>query len=161
MSQPTAVALLYEHQQLQASSSSHEDKDSESKKLTLIFNMDSSYCDVAVAAGECQIKALAGSFVGGEDLLGIMMRYLLPDSGNIFKKHIDADRKIKSMSLLRVATLEVIHRLSSQTSVEFDLDMGDGLKICKVVKWEEFEEVNKEVFETCERLIIQCLKDAK
>lgn len=68
--------------------------------------------------------------------------YLLPDSGDIFKKHIDVDRKIKTMSLLRVATLEVIHRLSSQTSVEFDLDLGDGLKIGKVVKREEFEEVN-------------------
>lgn len=70
------------------------------------------------------------------------MCYLLPDSGDIFKKHIDVDRKIKTMSLLRVATLEVIHRLSSQTSVDFDLDLGDGLKIGKVVKREEFEEVN-------------------
>jgi len=33
---------------------------------------------------------LAGSVVGGEDLLGNMMLYLIPDSENIFKKHIDA-----------------------------------------------------------------------
>jgi heat shock protein 4 len=34
-------------------------------------------------------------------------------------------------------------------------------KICKAVTQEEFEKVNKEVFEKCERLIIQCLRDAK
>ncbi|KAL5064834.1 hypothetical protein RYX36_026571 [Vicia faba] len=162
--QPTAVALLYAHHQLQASSS-HKDIDSGSQKTALIFNLDSGYCDVAVTAvtseGECRMKALAGSAVGGEDLVGNMMRHLLPDSENIFKRHSDGDKEIKAMSLLRVATLEAIHRLNYQTSVEFDLDLGDGLKICKVVKKEEFEEVNKEVFETCQRLISQCLRDSK
>ncbi|CAJ2634665.1 heat shock protein 70 kDa [Trifolium pratense] len=166
MPQPTAVALLYAQQQLQASSSSsssHEDMDSESNKIALIFNMDSGYCDVAVTLAterECQMKALAGSAIGGEDLLGNLMNHLLPDSKNKFKKHLDGDKEIKSMSILRAATLEAIHRLSSQTSVEFDLDLGDGLKICKVVKREEFEKINNEVFEKCERLIKQCLQDA-
>ncbi|RHN64019.1 putative Heat shock protein 70 family [Medicago truncatula] len=163
MPQPTAVALLYAQQQMLASFSC-EDMDSESNKVALIFNMDFGYCDVAVtvatAEGECRMKALAGSSIGGEDLLVNMIRYLLPDSENIFKKHIDGDEENKSMSLLRVAILEAIQRLSSQTSVEFDLDLGDGLKICKVVKREEFEDVNKEVFEKCERLIIQSLQDA-
>jgi heat shock 70kDa protein 4 len=106
--------------------------DSENKKIALIFNIDSGYCDVAVTAatteGECRMKALPGSAIGGEDLLGNMMRYLLPDSENIFKKNIDGDKEIKSMSLLRVATQKSIHRLSSKRSVECDLDLGDGLK---------------------------------
>ncbi|GAU36048.1 hypothetical protein TSUD_208180 [Trifolium subterraneum] len=41
------------------------------------------------------------------------------------------------------------------------MHLGYGLKICKAVTQEEFEKVNKEVFEKCERLIYQCLQDAK
>lgn len=159
MPEPTAVALLYGHQQQKVS---HETMGSGSEKIALIFNMGAGYCDVAVTAtagGVSQIKALAGSTIGGEDLLQNMMRHLLPDSENIFKSH--GVKEIKSMGLLRVATQDAIHQLSSQTSVQVDVDLGDGLKICKVVDRAEFEEVNREVFEKCERLIIQCLHDAK
>lgn len=51
------------------------------------------------------------------------------------------------MARVRNTVHEVITQLSSQTSVEFDLEMGDGSKIHKVVEREEFDEVNKEVFE--------------
>ncbi|CAI8610369.1 unnamed protein product [Vicia faba] len=154
MPQPTAVALLY----------ALDHSVSEISKMALIFNMDSGYCDVAVtaiAAGKCRIKALTGSSIGGEDLLGNMICHLVPDSVNRIKKRIHEDTEIKSMALLRCTIQEAITRLSSQTSVEVDLDMGDDLKIHKVVTREQFEEVNKEVFDKCERLIIQCLHDAK
>lgn len=65
--------------------------------------MDPGYCDVAVtaiAAGKCRIKALTGSSIGGEDLLGNMICYLLPDSENIIKKHVHEDTEIKPMALL-------------------------------------------------------------
>ncbi|XP_057450274.1 heat shock 70 kDa protein 8 [Lotus japonicus] len=159
MPEPTAVALLYGQQQQQAS---HENMGSGSEKIALIFNMGAGYCDVAVtvtAGGVSQIKALAGSTIGGEDLLQNMMHHLLPDCENIFKNH--GVKEIKSMGLLRVATLDAIHRLSSQKSVQVDVDLGDGLKINKVIDCEEFEEVNKNVFEKCESLIIQCLQDSK
>ncbi|KAB1214276.1 Heat shock 70 kDa protein 8 [Morella rubra] len=67
----------------------------------------------------------------------------------------------EAMGLLRVATQDAIHKLSSQTSVQIDVDLGNGSKICKVVHQEEFQEVNGKVFEKCESLIIQCLRDAK
>ncbi|KAL5102241.1 hypothetical protein RYX36_006568 [Vicia faba] len=155
MPEPTAVAMLYGQQQLKASQESMGG----SEKIALIFNMGAGYCDVAVTAtdgGVSQIKALAGSTIGGEDLLQNMMRHLLP---NIFKTH--GVKEIESMALLRVATQDAIHRLSSEISVQVDVDLGDGLKVYKVVDRAEFEEVNKEVFEKCERLIIQCLHDAK
>lgn len=159
MPEPTAVALLYGQQQQQTS---HENMGSGSEKFALIFNMGAGYCDVAVAAtagGVSQIKALAGSTIGGEDLLQNMMLYLLPESESLFKDH--GVKEIKSMGLLRIATQDVIHRLSSQTSVQVNVDLGDGLKINKVVNRNEFEEVNRKVFEKCESLIIQCLQDAK
>ncbi|CAJ2650965.1 unnamed protein product [Trifolium pratense] len=159
MPEPTAVALLYGQQQQKAS---QETMGSGSEKIALIFNMGAGYCDVAVTAtagGVSQIKALAGNTIGGEDLLQNMMRHLIPDSENIFKRH--GVEEIKSMALLRVATQDAIHQLSTQTSVQVDVDLGDGVKICKVVDRAEFEEVNKEVFEKCESLIIQCLHDAK
>ncbi|CAL5195891.1 unnamed protein product [Lathyrus oleraceus] len=159
MPEPTAVAMLYGQQQLKAS---QESMGSGSEKIALIFNMGAGFCDVAVTAtdgGVSQIKALAGSTVGGEDLLQNMMRHLLPDSENIFKSH--AVKQIESMALLRVAAQDAIHQLSSQISVQVDVDLGDGLKVYKVVDRAEFEEVNKEVFEKCESLIIQCLHDAK
>ncbi|KAK4266348.1 hypothetical protein QN277_027288 [Acacia crassicarpa] len=159
MPEPTAVALLYGQQQQQ---SSHDNMGSGSEKIALIFNMGAGYCDVAVTAtagGVSQIKALAGSTIGGEDLLQNMMHYLLPESQTLFKTH--GIKEIKSMALLRVATEDAIHRLSSQISVQIDLDLGDGLKINKVINRDEFEEVNRKVFVKCESLIIQCLQDAK
>ncbi|RHN57596.1 putative Heat shock protein 70 family [Medicago truncatula] len=159
MPEPTAVALLYAQQQHKAF---QETMGSGSEKVALIFNMGAGYCDVAVTAtagGVSEIKAVAGSTIGGEDLLQNMMCHLLPDSENIFKNH--GVKEIKSMALLRVATHDAIHRLSSQINFQVDVDLGDGLKICKVVDRAEFEEVNKQVFGKCESLIIQCLHDAK
>ncbi|CAI8610091.1 unnamed protein product [Vicia faba] len=156
--QPTAVAFLYAQQQLKATSSS---SDLKGKKTALIFNMDSGYCDVAVIAatleGKCRMKALAGSAIGGEDVIGNTMRLVIPDFKNKLKKK-GRNKKLKS---LRVEILKVIHGLKDKRSVEFDLDLGDGRKIRKVVKKGEFEEVNREVILTCERLIRRCLQDSK
>lgn len=65
------------------------------------------------------------------------------------------------MGLLRVATQNMIHKLSSQANVQIDVDLRNGVNICKSVDREEFEEVNRGVFKRCESLIKQCLCDAK
>lgn len=159
MPEPTAIALLYAQQQQQPL---QDNMGSGSEKIALIFNMGAGYCDVAVTAtagGVSQIKSLSGSAIGGEDMLQNMMRHLLPNYDSLFLNHgID---EIKSMGLLRVATQDAIHRLSFQSSVQIDVDLGNGSTICKVVCQEEFEEVNRQVFEKCENLIVQCLHDAK
>ncbi|AES91211.2 putative Heat shock protein 70 family [Medicago truncatula] len=160
MPEPTAVALLYAHQQLHASASSHEDMDNESKKIALIFNMDAGYCDVAIIAtekGKRQIKALAGSAIGGEDLLGNMMCHLFPDYENIFKRNVHRDTEITRMASLRSIVHNAITKLSSEASVKVYLTSLNRRDVTR----EEFEEVNKEVFENCEKLIIQCIQDAK
>ncbi|XP_019168004.1 PREDICTED: heat shock 70 kDa protein 8 [Ipomoea nil] len=159
MPEPTAVALLYAQQQLQ---SGHESMGSGSEKIALIFNMGAGYCDVAITAtagGVSQIKALAGSTLGGEDLLQNMMHHLLPDMDKFFLSH--GIEEIKRMGLLRVATQDAIHKLSVEPSVPIDVDIGNGTKISKVLTREAFEEVNRNVFEKCESLIKQCLSDAK
>ncbi|XVF38211.1 hypothetical protein REPUB_Repub20aG0080900 [Reevesia pubescens] len=112
-----------------------------SEKIALIFNIGAGYCDAAVTAtagGVSQIKALAGSATGGDDLLQNMMHHLLPNSENLFSSH--RINEIKSMGLLRVATQEAIHKLSFHDSVQIDVDLGNGSRICKVVNREEFEE---------------------
>ncbi|KAJ4826238.1 hypothetical protein Tsubulata_047189 [Turnera subulata] len=159
MPEPTAVALLYAQQQQQTV---HENMGSGSEKNALIFNMGAGYTDVAVTAtagGVSQIKALAGAAVGGEDILQNMMGHLLPDSEGLLLSHGIKD--IRRMGMLRVATQDAIHRLSFQTSVKVDVDLGNGTNICRTINWEEFEEVNLKVFEKCESLIRQCLHDAK
>ncbi|PQQ09343.1 heat shock 70 kDa protein 8 [Prunus yedoensis var. nudiflora] len=138
MPEPTAVALLYAQQ------NTSQNTNTGSEKIALIFNMGAGYCDVAVTAtagGVSQIKALAGSAIGGEDLLQNMMRHLLPDSESLLTSHGLDD--IKSVGLLRVATQDAIHSLSSQTTVQVDVDLGNGTKICKVVDRGEFEEITK------------------
>ncbi|PSS01441.1 Heat shock 70 protein [Actinidia chinensis var. chinensis] len=158
MPEPTAVALLYAQQQNVV----QESTVSASEKIALIFNMGAGYCDVALTAtagGVSQIKALSGSAIGGEDMLQNLMHHLLPNMDSLFSGH--RINEIKSMGLLRVAIQDAIHKLSSETSVQVDVDLGNGTKICKVVDREEFEEVNKNVFEKCETLIKQCLRDAK
>ncbi|CAK9186373.1 unnamed protein product [Ilex paraguariensis] len=159
MPEPTAIALLYAQQQQQIV---HENLGSGIEKIALIFNMGAGYSDVAVTAtagGVSQIKALAGSTIGGEDILLNMMHHLLPDMDNIFSSR--GINEIKAMGLLRVATQDAIHKLSSQANVQIDVDLGNGRKICKVVDREEFEEVNQNVFQKCESLVTQCLHDAK
>ncbi|XP_062108363.1 heat shock 70 kDa protein 8 [Humulus lupulus] len=159
MPEPTAVALLYAQQQQQTA---HDNMGSGSEKIGLIFNMGAGYCDVAVTAtagGVSQIKALAGAPIGGEDLLQNMMHHFLPNADTLFSNH--GISEIQAMGLLRVATQDAIHKLSFQTNVQIDVDLGNGPKINKVLVQQEFEEVNKKVFEKCESLIIQCLYDAK
>ncbi|XP_023527608.1 heat shock 70 kDa protein 8 isoform X1 [Cucurbita pepo subsp. pepo] len=160
MPEPTAVALLYAQQQQQQAA--HENMGSGSEKIALIFNMGAGYCDVAVSAtggGVSQIKALAGSPIGGEDLLQNTMKYLLPNAESIFS-HRGID-EIRRMGLLRVATQDAIHKLSFQSSVQIDVNLGNGSKLCKVLSREEFEMVNSEVFEKCENLVNLCLHDAR
>ncbi|KAK3021574.1 hypothetical protein RJ639_046281 [Escallonia herrerae] len=109
--------------------------------------------------GVSQIKALAGSTLGGEDILQNMMHHLVPDMDSLFSSR--GLNEIKAMGLLRVATQDAIHKLSTQASVQINVYPGNGTKVCKVVDREEFEEVNSKVFEKCEHLITQCLQDAK
>lgn len=159
MPEPTAVALLYAQQQKQSFS---ENKGSESEKIALIFNMGAGYCDVAITAtagGVSQIKALSGGTIGGEDLLQNTMAYLFPDVKNVSSKH--EKNGIKAMGLLRVATQDAIHRLSAESSIQIDVDLGNGTKISKVLDRDEFEEVNKNVFGRCEDIIKECLREAK
>ncbi|CAI9776331.1 unnamed protein product [Fraxinus pennsylvanica] len=159
MPEPTAVALLYAQQQQQ---NVHENMGSGSEKIALIFNMGAGFCDTAITAtagGVSQIRSLAGSTLGGEDILQNTMRHLIPNMDSYFSRH--GINEIEKMGLLRVATQDAIHKLSTQPSVEIDVDLGNGRKIYKVLNRKEFEEVNQNVFEKCASLINQCLSDAK
>ncbi|XP_077227088.1 heat-shock protein 70T-2 [Tasmannia lanceolata] len=159
MPEPTAVALLYAQQQQQTI---HENMGSGFEKVALIFNMGAGYCDVALTAtagGVSQIKALSGRAIGGEDLLQNVMHYIMPNLDGISSSH--GISEIKLMCLLRIASQDAIHTLSSQTSALINVDLGNGSKISKPLTREIFEEMNSEVFEKCESLITQCLYDAK
>ncbi|XP_045789289.1 heat shock 70 kDa protein 8-like [Trifolium pratense] len=161
MLQPIAVALWYVIQQY---ASSDKVMDNESKKIALVFNMDAGYCDVSVIEAErekLRIKAMTGSTIGVEDLLGNMMCHLLPDSEEIFKRPVHWNSDILPMAFLRSGIHNLITNLSTETSDEVDLESIDGLKIQRVVTRNEFEDVNKKLFEKCENLIYQCLQDAK
>ncbi|KAF5182523.1 Heat shock protein [Thalictrum thalictroides] len=159
MPEPTAVALLYAQQQQQ---SVHENMGSGSEKIALIFNMGAGYCDVCVTAtagGVSEIKALSGSTIGGEDILQNVMHHVLPNLDSLFLSH--GIKEIKALGLLRIATQDAIHKLSSQNSAKIDVDLGSGLRISKVLHRFEFEEVNQKIFEKCGNLVTQCLFDAK
>ncbi|RLN39778.1 heat shock 70 kDa protein 8 [Panicum miliaceum] len=159
MPEPTAVALLYAQQQQQLM---HDNMGSGIEKIALIFNMGAGYCDVAVAAtagGVSQIRALAGCTVGGEDILQNIMRHVLPNFDSLYAGQT-LDR-IRSMGLLRIATQDAIHRLANQDTVEINVDLGNGHKVSKVLDHSEFEQVNRAIFEKCEKIINQCLLDAK
>ncbi|RWR82796.1 heat shock protein 8 [Cinnamomum micranthum f. kanehirae] len=160
MPEPTAVALLYAQQQQRQTI--HENVGSGIEKIALIFNMGAGYSDVAITAtagGVSQIKALSGSTLGGEDMLQNIMHHLVPNLDSLYSTH--GLSEIKAMGLLRIVAQDAIHRLSSQASVEIDVDLGNGVKVCRTLTREEFERVNSKVFEKCESLINQCLYDAK
>jgi heat shock protein 4 len=161
MPEPTAVALLYAQQQHQLM---NDNMGSGIEKIALVFNIGAGYCDVAVSAtagGVSQIRALAGCTVGGEDILQNVMRHLLPDYDSLYANAGQTMDRIKSMGLLRIATQDAIHKLATQESVEINVDLGNGLKVSKLLSRTEFEQVNLNIFEKCERIIKQCLADAK
>uniref|UniRef100_A0A5K1EMB4 Heat shock 70 kDa protein 8 n=1 Tax=Nymphaea colorata TaxID=210225 RepID=A0A5K1EMB4_9MAGN len=159
MPEPTAVALIYAQQQQQAMQGN---VGSGSEKVALIFNMGAGYCDVAVTAtagGVSQIKALSGATIGGDDILQNAMRYFVPDLDSFYSGHgID---EIKAMGFLRVASQNAIHALSSHTSTMMDVDMGKRPRLTRSFTRDEFEAINREVFEKCESLVKQCLHDSK
>ncbi|KAF6162739.1 hypothetical protein GIB67_029008 [Kingdonia uniflora] len=159
MPEPTAVALLYgQHQQQTV----HDNMGSGSENIAIIFNMGAGYCDVCVSAtagGVSQIKALSGSHIGGEDIVQNIMHHLLPNMDSLFLSH--GNNEMKAMGLLRVAAQDAVIKLSSQDIVMIDVDLENGLRICKVLGRPEFEEVNRKVFEKCESLVEQCLFAAR
>ncbi|KAK6130294.1 hypothetical protein DH2020_035966 [Rehmannia glutinosa] len=75
-------------------------------------------------------KGLSGNALGGEDILLNTMHHLLPDMDSHFSTR--GIEEIRKMGLLRVATQDAIHKLSSQSDVQIDVDLGNGRKICKV-----------------------------
>uniref|UniRef100_A0ACD5X566 Uncharacterized protein n=1 Tax=Avena sativa TaxID=4498 RepID=A0ACD5X566_AVESA len=161
MPEPTAVALLYAQQQQLLVK---DNMGSGIEKIILVFNMGAGYCDVAVSAtagGVSQIRALAGCTVGGEDILQNVMRHLLPNYDSLYASAGQTMDRIKSMGLLRIATQDAIHKLATQESIEVNVDLGNGLKVSKLLSRTEFEQVNLNIFEKCERVIKQCLADAK
>ncbi|URD85639.1 Hsp70 protein [Musa troglodytarum] len=162
MPEPAAVALLYAQQQQQQQQSLHESMGSGCEKVALIFNMGAGYCDVATTAtagGVSQIKAMQGFTLGGEDILKNVLYHLLPNFDSLYS--IRDTNKIRSMGLLRIAAQDAIHKLSTQSSVQINVDLGDGTKVQRVLHQSEFEEVNRNVFEICEKLIKLCLADSK
>ncbi|CAL9088520.1 unnamed protein product [Musa acuminata var. zebrina] len=163
MPEPTAVALLYaQQQQQQQQQSLHGGMGSGCEKVALIFNMGAGYCDVATTAtagGVSQIKAMQGCTLGGEDILKNVLYHLLPNFDSLYSNR--DTNKIRSMGLLRIAAQDAIHRLSTQSSVQINVDLGDGTKMQRVLHQSEFEEVNRNVFEICEKLIKLCLADSK
>ncbi|WOK93050.1 hypothetical protein Cni_G01743 [Canna indica] len=159
MPEPTAIALLYAQQQQQ---SMHENLGSGSEKVALIFNMGAGYCDVAATAtagGVTQIKGMLGCTLGGEDILQNVVYHLLPNFDTLYPIH-DAN-KIRSIGLLRIAAQDAIHKLTTQSSVQVNVDLADGTKINRILHQLEFEDVNRNVFDKCEKLISQCLIDSK
>lgn len=159
MPEPTSVALLYAQQQQQQI---HENMGSGNEKVALIFNMGAGYCDVSITAtagGVSQLKAQLGTAVGGEDMLQNVLRHLVPDFEKLSSNH--NVNNIRSMGVLRIVVQDAIHKLSFQSNVQINVDLGGGSKVCRSLDRSEFERVNNAVFEKCEKLVTQCLADAK
>ncbi|KAF6170090.1 hypothetical protein GIB67_025779 [Kingdonia uniflora] len=130
MPEPTVVALLYGQHQQQIV---HDNMGGRSENIAMIFNMGAGYCDVCVTAttgGVSQIKALSGSHIGGEDIVQNIMHHLLPNMDSLFLSH--ENNEMKAMGLLRVAAQDVVIKLSSQEIAMINVDLENGLRICKV-----------------------------
>lgn len=158
MPEPTAVALLYAQQQQQAFQGN---MGSGMERNALIFNMGTKHCDVAVTAtagGVSQIKALAGESIGGEDMVQNMIRYVLEEI------HPSAEKELANLSKLAVHLRPIgekaMHTLSSSPNALIEGDIC-GRRISRTITREEFEQVNAEIFQKCEALALQCLKEAQ
>ncbi|XP_078153722.1 uncharacterized protein LOC144548886 [Carex rostrata] len=155
LDEPTAAAIAYFLQKVSAKSSR--------EKTLLIFDLGGGNLNVSIVTineGTIRVQAVVGDTeLGGEEFDNNMVCHFV----EIMKeKERDISKKPTSLRRLRAACEKAKRVLSTiaETVVEIDA-LDKGFDFYSVITREEFEELNKSLFERSISCVKRCLEDAK
>ncbi len=121
-------------------------------KLVLLFNLGAGYLHLAlctVQAGSCLILAVGGNDqVGGEDVDNALVEYCAQE----FQKRTGISVKGNSRALRKLKShCEKAKKiLSSLSEATIDISsLAEGEDFTQVLKRDKFDEINKDIFESC------------
>lgn len=135
---------------------------SDSYRKCLFFDLGAGTLSVALAildSGIVEIVALSGNNnVGGDDFDERLLEYLLNELKILYNKDIRGNRV--AMQMLRRECERMKKTLCSSTYASIDVEI-DGLNFCSMITRVRFEEICRDLLESCMRSVDVCLKDCE
>ncbi|KAK7295692.1 hypothetical protein RJT34_18603 [Clitoria ternatea] len=159
INEPTAAAIAYGLDMKDCDSGS-------GRRNVFVFDLGGGTFDVSLLTidkQDIQVKAIAGdTHLGGEDFDNRMMDYFVKEFRRKYK--MDLIGNSKALGKLRIACEKAKRALSCvntlETTIEVD-SLHEGIDFYSSISRAKFEELNKDHFDRCMKLVEECLKDAK
>ncbi|KAJ4768978.1 Heat shock 70 kDa protein [Rhynchospora pubera] len=157
LNEPTAATIAYYLQKKTGAESSD-------KKTFLIFDLGGGNLDVSIVKineGNIKVQAVVGDTnLGGEDFDNNMVHHFVEKFRK--EKNRDISSKPRSLRRLRAACEKAKRVLSTnaQTVVEVDA-LDEGIDFHSAITREDFEELNRSLFNRSIDCVARCLEDAK
>ncbi|XP_017222983.1 heat shock cognate 70 kDa protein [Daucus carota subsp. sativus] len=159
IAEPTAAAVAYGFDKKLAGIVS-----SDGEKNVLIFDLGASNCNVSLLTmedGIFEVKATHGaSQFGGEDFVNRMVNHFVEEFRR--KNNKDISGNAKCMRRLKKECEKAKRLLSSVpvTNIYLDYFYYDDSFSANITR-DDFNELNKDLFESCVELVKKCLRDAR
>ena len=135
---------------------------SNSCRNCLLFDLGAGTLSVALAildSGIVEIVALSGNNnLGGDDFDERLLEYLLNELKILYNKDIRGNRV--AMQMLRRECERMKKTLCSSPHASIDVEI-DGLNFCSMITRVRFEEICRDLLESCMRSVDMCLKDCE
>lgn len=135
---------------------------SDSRRKCLFFDLGAGTLSVALAildSGIVEIVALSGNNnFGGDDFDKRLLEYLLNEIKILYNKDIRGNRV--AMQMLRRECERMKKTLCSSPDASIDVEI-DGVNFCSMITRVHFEEICKDLLESCMRSVDVCLKDCE
>jgi L1 cell adhesion molecule like protein len=162
INEPTAAAIAYGLDKMPVSNKG---------RTVLVFDLGGGTLDISllnidpgldIDMGLFEVKAVAGdTHLGGADFDNEMVKFFLRE---FIRKHrkIDIRNNQRALQRLRTACERAKRMLSStaQTTIEVD-SLHDSIDFSSTITRSRFEELNKDLFNSCIEALEKCLRDAK
>ncbi|XP_054786706.1 heat shock 70 kDa protein 18-like isoform X1 [Prosopis cineraria] len=157
INEPTAAAIAY----------GLDKKDSyDHERNIFVFDLGGGTFDVSlltISKGDFKVKAVDGdTHLGGEDFDNRMVNYFVEEFMRKHKKDICGNPR--AIRRLRTACERAKRVLSSPSIVDAPIEVDalyEGIDFYSTITRARFEEMNKDLFTKCLRIVEKCLVDAK
>jgi L1 cell adhesion molecule like protein len=162
INEPTAAAIAYGLDKMPVSNKG---------RTVLVFDLGGGTLDISllnidpgldIDMGLFEVKAVAGdTHLGGADFDNEMVKFFLRE---FIRKHrkIDIRNNQRALQRLRTACERAKRMLSSTAQATIEVDsLHDSIDFSSTITRSRFEELNKDLFNSCIEALEKCLRDAK
>ncbi|KAL8121944.1 heat shock 70 kDa protein-like [Apium graveolens] len=155
--EPTAAAVAYGLDKKLTSRSAEE-------RIILVFDLGGGTFDVSlvrIRKNNFEVLATEGdSHLGGEDFDNRLVTYFVDEFRKKYKKDISSNAK--SLRRLKNSCEEAKRFLSNSCVADIDIDsLYEGIDYHTRITRAKFEELNKDLFNSCVETVRNCLKAAE